>query len=187
MKTACYSVCATFLIMASSSPTAGHAQGNLIQPGNWQLSGTGAWYGYDGGADGGAFMGPNTLNLSEWFQDLPTTPGQPYLVSFYLRGSYPAQQAPPFAMTMDWNATVARTYSWNVFSSAWIYESLTVEGGPGSQSVLGFSDPDPTTSAFSVVSVVAIPETATPIFYAGVALLLALFRPRSARQSESRR
>jgi hypothetical protein len=186
MKTTCFALCAAFLFMASSSPTVVRAQGNLIQSGNWQLSGSGAWYGYDGGADGGAFMGPNTLNLSEWFQDLPTTPGQPYLVSFYLRGSYPAQQGPPFAMNVFWNASEVGAYSWNVFSSAWIYESLTVEGGPGSQSVLGFSDPDPTFSAFSVVSVVAVPEPATPIFYAGVAVLLALFRPRSARQSESR-
>ena len=186
MKTACFSLCAAFLIMASSSPTVGRAQGNLIQSGNWQLSGTGAWYGYDGGADGGAFMGPNTSNLSEWFQDLPTTPGQPYLVSFYLRGSYPPQQAPPFAMNVFWNASEVGTYSWNVYSSAWIYESLLVEGGPGSQSVLGFSDPDPTFSAFSVVSVVAVPEPETAFVYGGVAILLALFCPRPGRLAKSR-
>jgi hypothetical protein len=181
MKSACFLICAAFLVLASSWPSIGRAQGNLIQSGNWQLSGSGAWYGYDGGADGGAFMGPNTSNLSEWFQDLPTTPGQPYLLSFYLRGSYPAQQSPPFAMNVFWNASGVGNYSWNVFSSAWISESLTVKGGPGSQSVLGFSDPGPTFSAFSVVSVIAIPEPTTPIFYAGAAVLLAFLRPRSAR------
>src|ERR1700679_1739327 len=121
MKSANFSFCVAILIMASSSPTAGRAQGNLIKSGNWQLSGTGAGSGYDGGADGGAFMGPNTSNLSEWFQDLPTIPGQPYLVSFYLRGSYPPQRSPPFAMNVFWNASEVGDYSWNVFSSAWIY------------------------------------------------------------------
>jgi hypothetical protein len=130
---------------------------NLVQSGKWQLSGNGAWYGGSGGADGGSFMGPNTLNLSEWYQDLPTTVGQSYQLSFYLRGSYPAQQSPPFAMDVYWNSEQVNI-TWDTFSSDWIYESLNVVGGPSSQSVLGFSDPDPTDSAFSDVSVVAIPE-----------------------------
>lgn len=151
---------------------------NLIQSGNWQLSGSGAWYGYFGGADGGAFMGPNTSNLSEWYQDLATTPNQTYLVSFYLRGSYPAGEAPPFAMDVFWDSQQVGSYVLNSNSSTWVQESFTIAAGPGSQSVIGFSDPDPTFSAFSVVSVTPTPEPSTFALAGSAILMFACFRHR---------
>jgi hypothetical protein len=159
-----YWLCVSFLIVFDSYPPNCSAQVNLVQGGNWQLSGTGAWY-------GSGFMGPSPLNLSEWYYDIPTTVGQSYQLSFYLRGSYPAQQSPPFAMDVHWNSEQVN-FTWDTFSSDWIYESLTVVGGPGSQSVLGYSDPDPTFSAFTGVSVIAIPEPSTFTLVSSTALAM---------------
>jgi hypothetical protein len=152
-----------------------------VQGGNWQISGSGgAWYGYSGGADGGPFMGPDTQNRSQFYQNLLTTPGQSYLLSFYIRGSYPAGQSPPFAMNVYWNSQQVGSYTLNVFSSDWVFESLSVVGGSSSQSVLGFSDPDPTFSAFSDVSVIAIPEPSSfALLGLGAAIALAWVRVES--------
>jgi hypothetical protein len=139
---------------------------NLVQNGNfasglsgWSLSGNGGyWFGYSGGADGGAFMGLSSLSLSPLYQNVPTTSGQSYSLSFYFRGSYPAGQSPPFGVNVFWNSQEVGSFTLNVFSSDWVYESLSVVGGPGSQSRLEFRDPLPTLSALDDVCLVAIPE-----------------------------
>jgi hypothetical protein len=135
--------------------------GNFESSGGWHLSGNGgAWYGYNGGADGGAFQGLDSLNLSPLYQDVPTTPDQSYTLTFYLRGSYPAGQSPPFEVNVFWNSQQVGSFALNVFSSDWWYDTLNVVGGPGSQSRLEFRDPYPTFSALDDVSLVAVPEPA---------------------------
>ncbi len=147
--------------------------GDFESSGGWQLSGNGgAWYGYYGGADGGAFQGLDSMNLSPLYQDVPTTPGQLYSLTFYLRGSYPAGQAPPFGVNVFWNSQQAGSFTLNVFSSDWWLETLTVVGGPASQSRLEFRNPYPTFSALDDVSLVAVPEPSAAALFGAAAIFV---------------
>ncbi len=152
--------------------------GNFESSGGWSLSGNGgAWYGYYGGADGGAFQGLDSLNLSPLYQNVSTTPGQSYSLTFYMRGSYPAGQSPPFGVNVFWNSQEVGAFTLNLFSSDWWYESLTVVGGSDSQSRLEFRNPDPSFSAIDDVSLVAVPEPSTlALLGSGMAILLVWVR-----------
>jgi hypothetical protein len=167
-------------IIYFNPPTSIVQNGNFESGGGWSLSGNGgAWYGYNGGADGGAFEGLDSLSLSPLYQYVPTTPGQSYSLTFYIRGSYPAGQLPPFGVNVLWNSQQVGSFSLNVFSSDWALESLTVVGGAGSQSRLEFRDPLPTFSALDDVSLIAVPEPSTfALAGSGVAIALAWIRRR---------
>ncbi|MDB6019930.1 MAG: hypothetical protein JWR19_4419 [Pedosphaera sp.] len=167
-------------IIYFTPPTSIVQNGNFESGGGWSLSGNGgAWYGYGGGADGGAFEGLDSLGLSPLYQNVPTTFGQSYTLSFYIRGSYPAGQSPPFVVSVLWNSQAVGSFTLNVYSSNWAYESLTLVGGPGSQSRLEFIDPNPTFSALDDVSLVPVPEPSVfALVGVGAAIGLAWTRQR---------
>jgi len=126
---------------------------------DWTFGGNGG-YGeaFDGGADGGGYVILGSLNQDPIYQSVPATPGQSYTLTFYWRGPAPIIQSPPFAMNVLWNLQEVGSFTLNVFSRDWVYESLTVVGDSGSQGILEFEDPDLTEAALDDVSLVPVPE-----------------------------
>jgi hypothetical protein len=166
---------------------------DLIQNGSfaagltdWTLSGhQGYGMAFDGGADGGAYLFLDSLGFSPLSQDVAATPGQRYLLTFAFRGSYPAQQSPPFAINVLWNGDLLGSYSLNIYSASWVTESLFLTGGPGSMDDLTFVNPDPSFAALDAVSLVSVPDSTGPaIYFCSAAALIgfsALQRRRKIR------
>lgn len=88
---------------------------------------------------------------------MTTTPNQSYLLSFYLRGPYPIYEPAPYSITVTWNYAVVGSFTVDSYSTGWVYESLTITNGSGSQGRLEFQDQFPSDVALDDISLVPIP------------------------------
>ena len=165
-------------IIYFSPPTSIVQNGDFSGLTDWSFAGNGG-YGeaFNGGADGGGYVILGSLNQDPIYQSVPTTPGLSYTLTFYWRGPAPIMQSPPFAMNVLWNSQEVGSFTLNVFSSDWVYESLTVVGS-GSQGLLEFEDPDLTDSALDDVSLVPVPEPSAFALVGCAMIALAWIRHR---------
>ena len=163
---------------------------NLIKNGGfeagltgWTLSGNqGYGTGSYGGADGGEYLFLDSLGLSPLSQNVAAAPGQRYLLTFAFRGGYPIIEAPPFQINVLWNGDMVGSYVLDVYSAAWVTESLFLTGGPGSKDDLTFINPDASFSDLDTVSLVSVPDSPGLEIYlfSAVALIaFSLFQKRS--------
>jgi len=178
MRSCLFGVCA--LLLVSSLTFAGPIL--IVNPGfetgdftGWTRSGDlGFTWVSSGGAHSGTYkaeFGP-VGSLGYIAQNIATTPGEAYDVTFWLRGTYTPNQ-----VELDWGGAVAASWTnvnlpgWTVFSSSGLGASSSL-----TELKLGFrNDPD-----YLYVDDIAvnptIPEPSTALLFAAGAAVLALRR-----------
>lgn len=181
--------CLGLLITCSLSVASFGQPVNLVQNGNfgsglsdWMNSGVGVFLGYSGEAANGDVNFVNIAGGGYLYQDLTTTPGQIYDLSFAMAGNINW----PGAITMDtlWGGNIVDVTTWNpgghtVANLGWLYENVAVTAA-SSQTLLEFENPSQQINQqpfLDAVSVTALPEAST-LNLVAASIVITVFKRR---------
>jgi hypothetical protein len=140
-------------------------------PADWNFTGDGGFvWSPLGGINNSVYVGLADLSQANMYQDLSTISGQTYLLTFYMRGI--VGQRTNVAANVFWNSQQVGSFTLSLNFTNWMFESLIIVGGTGSESRLEFSDPNPEFLGLDDVSVVAIPEPSVTALVSFVATVL---------------